>query len=385
MVNAINGLPLLRATVIIPRHGIWTADVQVQSSDTISGEVTIELGGLVMRGTIEHGAPYRSRGWYRVLGGKATWRDTLPGRSYRNEPGVKVSTIVSDVARESSEPVQGDLPKTRVGPGYVRTRGAPARALDAASPSGWYVDELGITRLGSRPAVPFAQPYVLIDSRPDAKRILVAAESIVGLVPGAIVEGIEAATVRHELTPKTLRSHVYGEIGTWERGIGALRAIIRAVTHETTYHRRYEYRVLDATSAYLDIAPARAALGLPELRNVPMRLGSPGAFGTPSAGSLCDVMFLDGEPWRPVVVGFEGPAGDGYLPADASLQADGSGPVTVGGAEVSNPATARDRYICWGDQIPHPTSGVPMPLVPHASNPWMATARRPATPEPPEP
>lgn len=333
MANTVNGLPLLRATVILPKTGIWTADIQVQSGEQLSGEVVIVLAGLELRGTVEVGGPYRERGWYRVAAGALTWRNELEARAYRSEAGVKLSTVLADVAREADEDIQEDIATTRLGPAFVRFEDAAARTLDLTNPSGWYVDELGFTRAGVRPAVPYTLEYRVLDKRPDERRLLIAAEDITGLVPGAVLEGMEAATVRHELTPDSIRSHVYGDVGYGDRGLGAFKAMVEAVMYRTKYHRACEYRVVAATNTHVDVVPVRASQGFPDLKNVEMWCGSPGAAGTPAEGSRCVVQFLDGEPFRPFVSHFEGPSGDGFEPDEVVL-AQGAGRVLRDGDVV---------------------------------------------------
>lgn len=340
--STINGLPLLRATVTLPRCGVWTADVEAQSGETLSGDVTIELQGLRLVGTIEDGAPYRERGWYRVLGGKGGWRSVLPARAYRNEAGVKLTTVVNDAAREAGESV-GTFAERRIGPGFVRPRAEAARVLDLLTPDAWYVDPSGVTQIGSWPVVPYGLTYQLIDSRPDRKRVTLAAEDLTGLVPGATLEGMEAASVRHELTPDGIRSQVYGTVGNVDRILRGLKALVGVLVHSTFYFGRYEYRVVDASDTHCDLVPARAALGLPDLANVVMRSGVPGAGGSPAVGSSCEVMFLDGDPTRPVVVGYEVGEDDaqGRVLRDGDLIdlanfVAGSNPVTATGIGIIN-------------------------------------------------
>lgn len=88
-----------------------------------------------------------------------------------------------------------------------------------------------------------------------------------------------------------------------------------------------------ATATHVDIVPVRASQDLPELKNVEMWCGSPGAAGTPTVGSRCVVQFLDGEPYRPVALGFEGMSGDGFEPDEVVL-AQGAGRVIRSGDAV---------------------------------------------------
>lgn len=372
---------VLRCTVVLPRWGVWHADVLVASGDDLEqgAACVLELAGLRLVGSVQRGGSYRERGWYRIRGGSGGWTTTIPERAYRNAAGVKLRTVLDDAARESGETL-GTYTDRRIGPAFVRQRGAGVLVLDQLEPDGWYVDEAGVTQIGARPAAAYSLPFVVVDSMPATPGVVVSAESLVGLVPGAVltVDGatIEAATVRHELTPDGLRSHVWGTGGGLDRMAGAMGRIIDARTAWAWYLGAYEYLVAAVVGGFLDLRPARAAAHLPKLANVPMGTGTPGASGEPVAGSSVVVQFLDGDPTRPRVVGYEGPSGGAHEPATAALMAAGA--VEVGGTEASVAATAAatHRYVRWGEIAMGPLSlGVAFTLTPDVTNPTMSKAR----------
>lgn len=340
MTSRLGGLPVERASLTLPKWGVPMAYVQVASGELLSGTVTLELAGSTHVMTIVSGNVYRERGWYMLAGGAGQWGKHIGALSYRNAAGVKASQVLGSVARAAGETL-GAVPVKRLGDFYALPAGEASAALDLISPEAWYVDEAGVTQVQARPAGAFSQSYVLMDRRPDRNRITVAAENILGLVPGVTIEGLTAATVRHELTPESIRSHVWGDFGIGDRLFGALKKIIERVTASFSYFGRFEYRVESANGTHLDIRPARSALGMPKFVAVPMRTGSPGASGTPAIGSSCEVMFLDGDPSRPVVVGFDGAGADGFTPTASQLTS--SGDVGLGDAQ--------GRVLRSGDKI----------------------------------
>lgn len=322
------GERMMRATITLPRWGVWSADVQVASGQMLSGSVDIELAGITLTGTVVDGDVYRETGWYRILGGAAGWRSSIPKQAYRNEAGVKLSTVLTDAAQACGESL-GTVPSTQIGPAFVRPEGEAARVLELLSPEDWYVDEAGDTQLGHRAAAEWTADYTLIRKAPGNRLVTVAAEDVSALLPGAELEGIEAATVRHELTPAGLRSHVWGVVEPWaDRALGALRSLVTGAMWRTDYHRVLEYKVNSVSAGYCDLTPMRTSLGLPDLSNIPMRPGIPGGGGDPQVGSSALVAFLDGEPTRPVILAFEGESGNGWKPTTARLNA--SSKVEVG-------------------------------------------------------
>lgn len=317
----INGLLLTSAAITLPRWGIWTADVEVSVGNQLSGQVQLDVGGLQLTGTIKDGAPYREVGWYRIEGGAGGWRKTIPAKHYRREAGVKLANVVQDAARECGETV-GTVPPTLVGPAFCRLEAEAASALADLAPEAWYVDEAGVTQFGARAAAAFAAEYTLLLSAPDRRFVTVSAEDISKLVPGAIIEGLEASSVRHELTTKGLRSHVFGTYAdVTDRIAGAFKRLIQALLgRHTDFHRLLEYRVTKVSAGYLDLQPAHASMKLPIMANV-QTWGGMGAGGDPTIGSTCLVGFVNGDPCRPAVLHYEGEAGGAWKPSEVRIDA----------------------------------------------------------------
>lgn len=97
---------------------------------------------------------------------------------------------------------------------------------------------------------------------------------------------------------------------TLDRLWTAFRALVRESLPALTYLGPYEYRVTatDGTGSSpattVDCAPTDAALKLPPLAGVPIRL----PYGvTPPVGALCTVQFMNGDPSRPMVTNFSDP------------------------------------------------------------------------------
>ncbi len=361
--STLNSLALERCTVRMPQWGLWTADCVVAAEKALTGEARINLAGLELVGTITNGGVYQERGHYQVVAGAGGWRSTVPAKAYRNEAGVKLSSVVADVAAACGETI-GTVTDRRIGPAYFRARGEAARTLDLLASELWYIDAAGVTQVQARPASTFELQFYTLNVMPSGGGKTVAAESIAGLVPGATVGGMVAASVRHELTPDMLRSHVYAaQDGLVDRSLGALRRIVQAVTRPHFFHAVYEYRVAGVSAGYIDAQPSATGLGLPDLASIPMRVGIPGGGGEPVDGSTVLVGFVNGDPTRPYVHSYEGEGLDGWLPSTARLEA--SGRVYVGGSEAANPATSAGRFLRWGDTITGPASiGAPMVLTP---------------------
>lgn len=353
-VCTLNGEHALRATVILPRWGVWTADVQLanetDAQSALSGAAKIELEDLTLTGTIQPGGNWGNLGWYKVVGGAAGWAKPLKPNSYRAEAGVKASTVLDDAAREVGETLAG-FTDWRVGPAFVRPpKETAARVLDLLAPEGWYVDEAGVTHIGVRAPSTYDGTHRLLESRPDQRRLMLACDTLVGLVPGATVEGLEAATVRHEYSEDELRSHVWGTMGAApsDRLWQSFSRFIRTLIAPTKFHALYEYRVTKVSGGFLDVWPQVASLGMPRLINVPVRVGAMGARGTPTVNAGVLVGFINGDPSRPFVHSFDGEWADPTsVPTESNIFAQ---LVRLGDATATLLARA-DKTDSWMTEI----------------------------------
>lgn len=320
----LNGQDVLRAAVSLPRTSVWHAEVEtsaIAGMPALTGAVTLEIAGLTLKGTIVSGpAEHGGRRWYVIAAGAGKWRDVIAAKAYRGEIGIKLATVVTDAAQDCGETL-GTLPDKTLGSAYVRTQAPAARALDLVAPEGWYVDELGVTQIGVRAAKAFAGKYEVIDKRLDMKRVTIAAENIAGLVPGATLEGVEASSIRHELSPNGIRSHIYATSGraSGTRLFQLVRRIVEMLTDPYRYHRVHDYRVAGVVAGFLDLEPLDPSLGLPTLTNVREYVGIPGGRGNPQIGSTAIVGFINGQPWRPYVHSYDGEGATGFLPTKSGI------------------------------------------------------------------
>lgn len=325
MSGTLNSIPLVGAALVEPAWGIWQADVVAASGELQSGAATLELGGRKLQGTIIGGGVAREEGRYRLVAGAGGWRKPLPSRAYKNGGGVRLETVLSDLAREAGEKLGTVDQAKRIGKAFVRQAGVGTLALNELVTEGWYVDDAGVTQIGTRPASSFAEPFVLMGERTNRGLVTLAAEAISGLRPGVTIKldsgTIRASSIRHELTQDTLRSHVWGA-AAGDRFLDAFRVLVEWIMGRTFYLGAYEYVVRSHASGYVDCDPARGDRGLPRLANVPVWSGIPGGGGEAAVGAGCIVRFLDGDPTRPVVEGFEGEWGSSWAPTTCRVGGD---------------------------------------------------------------
>ena len=218
------------ARVTIPAWGASYHDVVLDGEIVLSGAVSLVVADLTIACTILSGGPGTGRSFYRTVAGAGGWGKSIPKQAYANDAGVKLSTVLNDAAKacgESIDPTTVD-PKATVGPSWVRPAGPACRVLELVAPNAWYVGEDGKTRLGQRPKTTLTAKVTRTTQLNLARgTVTLAPDSIASILPGIVVDGLEAVDVEHEVSAKKgLRSKIWGRHGAGNsRLLAAYRAI----------------------------------------------------------------------------------------------------------------------------------------------------------------
>jgi hypothetical protein len=331
-----------RATSVdltMPAWGRWSAQVELDGDVTLASGARVDLviADLTLKGTILSGGPSKGLSMYRVVAGAGMWGKTVPGKAYSNDAGVKLATVLGDAAREVGETIESIASTERIGPSFVRPEGPACRLLEQLKPSSWYIDEAGVTRLGRRPAKPLTSKVTIQSIDPAQLIVRIASDTIAEIVPGVVVEGIEAVDVEHEVTPNGIRTTVWGKRGAsgTSRRLSALRSIVEQFDPNRDFRGVWEYRVVELQGSRVALQPVHRAKGMPDLDRVPVRPGVAGCKATLTLGSRVLVSFINADPSRPFVLSFEDAEGNGFAPTSLSIETDdlrlagGSQPVAL--------------------------------------------------------
>lgn len=329
-----------RARISIPAWGCWYADVSLDGevSYAAGAPAKIKIADLTLAGTVLSGGPAKGRSDYRVVAGKGGWGKTLPSRSYANDAGVRTATVIGDAAEAAGETLAAISRTLSVGPAYVRPEGPAAQVLAQLAPKSWYVDEGGTTRLGKRAPSKLSGAVTHGPVDLARKTVTLAAESIAAILPGLLIDGLEAVDVQHTINAKDgLRSTIWGarNAGT-SRRLGGMMAVLDALDPDRAFRGVVEYRVVTQAGERLNLQPIRVSTGMPNLARVVVRPGVSGVSSQVMLGSRVLVGFVDSDPARPCVLAFEDAEGEGFTPLmthiDALLVRLGAGVRPVIGA-----------------------------------------------------
>lgn len=321
----LNQLSVVSAKITTPGCGVWIADLDVDldpSGIVPTGPAIFMVGGTPLTGTIDDHASgkFGEKAHVQIVGGRAGWGKTVPALHLHNDFAVLSSVVYSTTAATVGEVVIDSAPKP-LGKDFVRCAGPASRVLAGVN---WYVNAAGVTIVGPRLPIPFNPLTVdILEWDPLTKRAVLASDELV--MPGtvlldlrfgtAIVRDVEqtfsAAGARAicwcdtSILPEFVPGAPKEPPGTrLARALGALARESAGVS----YLKQYQYRIIlqggdkRLTLQNVDPLDSPAPLILQQVEVWPGLCGSSVRF-TP--GTVVVVAFLDGDPSRPVVVGFD--------------------------------------------------------------------------------
>ena len=312
----LDGHRVLRASARLPAWGLPFFDVELDDDAELAGRVTLTIADATFVCAVVRGGPWLGRARYLLVGGAGGWITPLPARAYGvSDLGIPRNHVIEDAAAECGETVEG-APTDYCGPAYVRAEGAASAVLHALTPAAWRVDADGVTRFGApvaRAVTPTTRPRVDLAAR----TVELAEDSIAALVPGVTVEGLVASDVVHTLDSSRLRTTIHAARGGTSERLSLWSALIGALTAELRYAGLFAYRVVYRRGKRLDLQPCFASGGLPQISAVRVRPGVAGWSSTVQLGIEVSVAFLDRDPSRPVVCGFDDAFAPTLIESDA--------------------------------------------------------------------
>jgi hypothetical protein len=336
--------------------GTWRAEVWLDEGLATLGKQTLTVGDLVAVGTtfrggndapdaphvVHQGAP----GWDRELAKDTTAADgvtvtsTTSAISYYLDAGVRVSTVLRDLARRANEPVELPAKDVVIGKHWVCIASRPGEqlylrdALAALAKSryvqSWRADLDGITRFGERSGGTVDTWAANVIRRDSAAGLAVlGTDTFRSVLPGATFEGAPITRLVVTEQPSNLEAEI------WTRSPSIKSSVLRMVGEawpQLVYGHPRTYRVGAVQGdGRLDLDPPADAPHLPPLQRVEV-WGLGGARVKPRPGSLATVIFRDANPSRPVVVALEPLAQS--TPTETAIDADEIGLGAAAGVVV---------------------------------------------------
>jgi len=351
----LNGARVRRLSLTVPNTGVWCADIELlEAPELADGErVELRIGATVWRGTVapgENGVFALTRKCM-VRGGAGSWSRTLPAKHYHNDFGVRAAEVVEDLCRETGETLGSFVPASeRIGVDYVRQADLTAAGslADVIGAVPWWVGQDGLTNVGMRPATQLnSDRFELLTYEP---RLRMATLGVSNNDIGAIQIGAtltdqridRPAVIREytvELEENKLRVQAY--CADDERISGNLAELLTSIVRRVMDERllgRFRYRVVNMLAdGRVDLQAVTKASGVPDLRYVSAWPGVAGAHAKLTPGAEVLVEFIEGDRAQPIITGFVGAQGPGFVPVKLVLGGTSGEPAARKGDKVTLP------------------------------------------------
>ena len=184
------GFAISTAAVTLPLWGVWSAEIYLVDPAELAGAVSLVIEDLVLAGSVVRGGPVEGSARYVVAGGAGGWRRVVPPQPYRNDLGIRLSTVLADVARAAGEQLELDPALERVlGSAWVR-RAGPAWDVLGRLGVPWWLDGAGVTQVRLRPAPAVSAPAARLIAWDRGKALReLAVDTLAPWAPGALLEG----------------------------------------------------------------------------------------------------------------------------------------------------------------------------------------------------
>jgi hypothetical protein len=347
-----------RLSLTVPNTGVWCAEVELIDAPELAdgAQVDLRIGTSTWRGTVapgENGVFALTRKCM-VKGGGGGWNKTLPAKHYHNDFGVRAVEVAADLARETGETLGSFVPASeRIGIDYVREAGITAAGTLADIIGGvpWWVGQDGLTNVGIRPATQLnSDAYELLNYEPRLRiaTLGVNASDIGPIVIGATLvdQRIDRPAVIREYTVELAedRLRVQAFCADDDRIAGNLAELLTAIVRRVMDERllgRFRYRVVNMLAdGRVDLQAVNKSSGVPDMRYVSAWPGVAGAHAKLTPGAEVLVEFIEGDRAQPIMTGFVGAQGPGFVPVKLVLGGTSGEPAARKGDTVALPNAA---------------------------------------------
>ncbi len=331
----LNGNAVSALTLSVPGIGLWYASVDMADAVPLAGSVTLRVLDVSYEGFVISGGVVDGRAQYRIVAGAGGWGRELPPKAYANDAGVTAARVLTDAAAEAGEALVAAPPTTRLGVHFNRPRLPASFVLNLLAPRSWWAGRTGVIAFGPRPELP-APALDTVARNPAALLVeLAAVDTLAGVVPGCSTEYGPCSDLEVELDSSGIRARLYASAAQ-SRRVQAYVRLLDASDPGRRFRGVFEYRIVSQTAERLNLQPVRSRSDMPDLARVPVRAGVPGVRAEHSPGSQVLVAFLDADPSRPAVVGFDDPGQPGWMPLSLEL----GGPGALGVARITDTVQA---------------------------------------------
>ncbi len=185
--DAFAGSRITSARITRGAWGAASGDVAFAEDTAVATRGTLTIGNASLVMAVHRQGGYGGSRSARLVAGAGGWLTTAPRQFYRNPLGIKLSTVLRDVAARVGESVVLSAPFASqvVGVFWSREEAPASRTLGSTVGKSWYVDAAGVTQIGTWPTVAIASAFDVTEYDPARGLYTIATEDPAAWVPGA--------------------------------------------------------------------------------------------------------------------------------------------------------------------------------------------------------
>lgn len=260
-VVSIAGRAVTKGEIRLPLTGAWTAELEVQGTELLTGSVTLTVGDVDFTGTAKSEADQGNLVSVSVVGGADGLGTECPPRHWTNSTSpVSVRSILEDALGIGGERLSSDADATTTAvelAHWMRMRCTVADSLRGVlgpRAANWRLLPDGSVWVGPETWPTVDPEHVVVGEQPTEAMLTIAIESA-DVRPGMTFLGRQVSSVTYTVDDAAIRAHIaYGEA----RG-GIVADLAELIRRETA-------KVRDFGSVYLCRVVAQNADGTLELQ-----------------------------------------------------------------------------------------------------------------------
>ena len=148
----LNGIPVTRASLVVPYTGIWHADVSLDRDVEPDGPQVLVIGPYTWNASVVRAVDFAGSKRLRLVGGQGGWRTSVPPELYVSPVGVPTTTVLADVAGLVGEipPVVDPTLAPTLGTAFGRQAGLASLVLQQVCGDQWWMDPTGTIQTAPR-------------------------------------------------------------------------------------------------------------------------------------------------------------------------------------------------------------------------------------------
>jgi len=298
-------------SLILPRVGMWTADVALDAAAGPTGACVLALDGLSWAGGVVRGAVVDGV-WRGRLAGSPALLGAAPATALR---GATLALVLRDLAAAVGVGLASDLGALdAAAPSWHRHEGQASQAVaDVARAAGypWRVRADGLVWMGPETWPTFAPAAAVdvLDELAEAGRLTLGGD-VLGILPGQTLalrgrDPLRVGGVEHRATADDLQTVVLADHTPTERGglLAALERLRGRLSRRVDYAGLYPARVVEQRGdGTLDLVPDSARVA--PCQAVPYRTLRGLSVDVP-AGARVLLGYEGADPSRPYALAWE--------------------------------------------------------------------------------